>query len=168
MRASALVVAVLLFSSEARAETLWSISAVEEVQHTAIGHGASLRGAYRYNDADSLGAMVQASVVPSDFRGGLAVAIRGALSLRHELAWAPGGGVVPFVGGALGAGFWTACVWPERCGGYGPLLGAEVGATYPISRALKLITSIQANAHSSWFAGEETISVVSWALGVEY
>jgi hypothetical protein len=168
MKAFPLFMVLLLSSSVVRAETLWSISALEQLQHTSLGHGGSLRGAYRYNDTDSLGLVLRAAAVPSDFRGGFALAIHGALNFRHQLGWTPGAGLAPFVGSSLGVGFWTACVWPERCGGYGPSLGVELGTTWPISRYFRLISSMQVDAHSSWFAGEETISMLSLNLGVEY
>ena len=168
MKAFVLAIILLLIPTVAHAEFLWSITAIQEFQATSVAHGGNLRGAYRYNDTDSLGLVVRATAVPSDFGGYFAIAVHGALNLRHQLAWTPGGELAPFVGGSLGVGFWTTCVWPERCGGFGPSLGGELGATLPISSSFRLIGSIQADAHSSWFAGEETISVLSLNLGVEY
>lgn len=168
MRALSVILLFLLMSTAASAETLWSISAMEEWQYSSRGHGVNIRGAYRYNNSDAVGLILRASFVPEDFRGGAAIAVHGALNFRHELSWTPGGGVTPFVGASLGVGFWTACVWPERCGGYGPSLGVEAGVVWPKTSLFRLITSIQADAHSSWFAGEETIPILSLNLGVEY
>lgn len=168
MKAFVLAIALLLSSSGVRAETQWSLSLLEELQHTSVGHGASLRGAYRYNDTDSVGLALRGSAVPSDFRGAFAIAIHGALNFRHQLAWKPGGDLAPFVGGLLGIGFFTTCVWPETCGGYGPSLGLEAGASLPISSSFRWIASVQADARSSLFAGDAIISVLSLNFGIEY
>jgi hypothetical protein len=168
IRALALASTVLLSGAVAQADTLWSVSAVQELQHTSLGYGLNLRAAYRYYEKDSLGLIVRASAVPEDFHGFFAIAFHAALNLRHPLAWRPGYDLTPFVGGSLGAGFWTTCVWPERCGGSGPSLGFEAGASKPISKLFRLLGSFQVDGHSSLFTGAATISVVSLNLGIEY
>lgn len=155
-------------ANQASAQSFWSVSASEELQHRFFAQGLKLRAAYRYNQRDEVGLATRVSAVPSDYRDGFAIAIHGAINVRRQLAFKPHVSLNSFAGVSVGLGFWTTCVWQERCGGFGPSLGIEYGVTRAISKNLRFIGSLQLDAHSSLLAGEAVIPITSLSLGIQY
>jgi len=159
--------AVSFFPVRTYARPLFGVSIHEQAQYSSWGYGASLRGGYHITSKDSLSLVVRTTYTRYDFRNAAALAAHAGLAYRRILPWQPYG-LTTFGGATVGAGFWTACVWAERCGGFGPSLGAEMGVKKTISPWLKLTGALQIDAHTSWFAGEETIPMLTLRFGVEY
>ncbi len=156
-----------LFASTAHAESVWAIRIHEQVQYTSFGYGASVRGGYRFSSKDSLSLVLRPTYTRYDYRDGAALAVHAGISYRRMLPWTPYG-VATFAGTTLGLGFYTACVWPERCGGSGPSLGGEIGAKKYVSPWLKVTSAWQLDAQSGWIAGGDIVPMFTWSFGLEY
>lgn len=158
------------------AATTWSAELGVGSVHGLIGPSAALRGALSLDPADSsrggndaarsVGLLVRGGLIDQDVQRSFSMAVNVSLSYRArwDVAW--GGALQPFWGAVAGVGLWTACVSSERCGGFGPSVGGELGIERQIGWGVHGFSVLRGELQTGLFGPQPSIFVATWMVGV--